>query len=116
VGAPGIEERRIPATRAAEALPSGDLRVLVVGGRRGRRERWGAGPPERWEPAPPSPRVAEEAEERVPGAGAGVPATRRSTEGPVRAAEAFGSAAVVASAATVASAEPSRKRKRGFST
>jgi hypothetical protein len=33
-----------------------------------------------------------------------------------RVAEAFGSAAVAASAATTASAEPSRKRKQGFST
>jgi hypothetical protein len=81
------------------------------------------GPPERWEPAPPSPRAAEPAEERAPRAGTGAPATRQSTEGtapvvvaPARVAEAFGSAAVAASAATTASAEPSRKRKQGFST
>jgi hypothetical protein len=35
---------------------------------------------------------------------------------PVRAAEAYGSAAVATAAATTAPAEPSRKRKWGFST
>jgi hypothetical protein len=33
----------------------------------------GAGHPERWEPAPPSPRAVEAAEEQAPGAGAEVP-------------------------------------------
>jgi hypothetical protein len=40
----------------------------------------------------------------------------RTAEAPARAAEAFGSAAVVTAAATVAPVKPSRKRKRGFST
>jgi hypothetical protein len=51
------------------------------------------------------------------------PAAGRSTEGAahaaevlVRTAEAFGSATVATSAATTALVEPSRKRKRGFST
>jgi hypothetical protein len=84
--------------------------------------------PERWEPAPPSPRAAEAAKGQVSGAGVEVLAARRSTEevvrameAPARAAVAFGSAAAtsrgVATAATgaaAASAEPSRKRKRGF--
>jgi hypothetical protein len=71
----------------------------------------------------PSPRVAEAAEERALGAGAGVPTNKRSTEGTARVAEALTrvteasrSAAVAALAATMASVEPSRKRKRGFST
>jgi hypothetical protein len=36
----------------------------------------GQAPSKRWEPAPPSPRVAEAAEEQVPGAGAEVPTAR----------------------------------------
>jgi hypothetical protein len=66
----------------------------------------------------------------VPGAGAGAPAAERFTEEAVhavevparaaevtaRAAEASGGATVAASVAASAPAEPSRKRKRGFST
>jgi hypothetical protein len=48
----------------------------------------GQAPPERWQPAPPSPRAAESAEEQVPRAGAELPTTRLSTEGAVRATEA----------------------------
>jgi hypothetical protein len=40
----------------------------------------------------------------------------RATEAPVRTAEASGSAMVATAAATTAPVEPSRKRKRGFST
>jgi hypothetical protein len=40
----------------------------------------------------------------------------RAAEAPARIAEASGSAVVVTTGATVAPAEPSRKRKRGFST
>jgi hypothetical protein len=40
----------------------------------------------------------------------------RAAEVPVRAAEASGRAAVATAAATTAPIEPSRKRKRGFST
>jgi hypothetical protein len=72
---------------------------------------------------PPSPRAAEAAEETAPGAGAGAPAARqptgeptRATEAPVRAAEMTGGEAVATLAAATASAEPPRKRKRGFST
>jgi hypothetical protein len=86
--------------------------------------------PERWEPAPPSPRAAEAAEETAPGVGAGAPVTRqpvreaartaevpaRAAEVPARAAEATGGAAVATSAAATTPAEPPRKRKRGFST
>jgi hypothetical protein len=40
----------------------------------------------------------------------------RTAEAPAHAAEASGSAAVATEAATIAPVEPSRKRKRGFST
>jgi hypothetical protein len=84
--------------------------------RKRRRRVMGAGPPERWEPAAPSPRVVEAVEEQAPGAGAEASAVGRSTEEAARAAEASGSATVVTSAAASAPVEPSRKRKRGFST
>jgi hypothetical protein len=91
--------------------------------RKRRKRAIGGRPPERWEPAPPSPRAVEAAEEQAPGEGAEAPTTRRSTEGaarvaeaPVRAAEASGSAAVVTPAAASTPVEPLRKRKRGFST
>jgi hypothetical protein len=76
----------------------------------------GQAPSERWEPAPPSPRAAEAAEEQVPGAGAEVPTARQYTEGAACTAEASGSAAAAVAAATTTPVEPSRKRKRGFST
>jgi hypothetical protein len=44
--------------------------------------------PERWEPAPPSPRATEAAEETAPGAGAGAPVARQPVREAVRAAEA----------------------------
>jgi hypothetical protein len=47
---------------------------------------------------------------------AGAPAAGRSVEEATRAAEASGSVAAVTMGATVAPAETSRKRKRGFST
>jgi hypothetical protein len=89
-----------------------------------------AGPPERWEPAPPSPRTAEAVEEQAPVAGVEAPAAGRSTEEAERvaevsarttevsacAAEASRGATVAESAVASAPAEPSRKRKRGFST
>jgi hypothetical protein len=63
------------------------------------------------------------AEETVPGAGAGAPAAKQLTRGATRVVEALARAAEiaggVAAAAPVAattSAEPPRKRKRGFST
>jgi hypothetical protein len=88
----------------------------------------GQAPPERWEPTPPSPRAAVAAEEQVPGAGAGAPAAEWSTEEaahvaeapahaavvPTRAAEASRGVTVAALAVASALAEPSRKRKRGF--
>jgi hypothetical protein len=71
VGAPGTAGQGIPAARAAGALSPGNLGVLIVGrGRRGRK-RWGASPPERWEPAPPSPRAVEAAEGQAPWGGRG---------------------------------------------
>jgi uncharacterized protein with LGFP repeats len=83
----------------------------------------GGRPPERWEPAPPSLRVVEAIEERAPGAGAGAPATRRSTEEAARVAEApacivevSGGAVAATPAAATASGEPSRNRKRVCST
>jgi hypothetical protein len=45
-----------------------------------------------------------------------VPAARQSAEEAAHAAEVFRSAPVATLAATTASVEPSRKRKRGFST
>jgi hypothetical protein len=83
----------------------------------------GGGPPERWVPAASSPRAVEAAEEQAPVAGADAPATGRSVggvmrvaEAPARAAEVSGSTVVAAAGAAAASAEPSRKRKCGFST
>jgi hypothetical protein len=73
-------------------------------------------PPERWDPSPPSPRGAEAAEEQAPVVHAEAPAAGRSMEEAVRAAEASQSAAAAMTGATAAPAEPSRKRKRGFST
>jgi hypothetical protein len=91
--------------------------------RRRRKKATGGRPPERWEPAPPSPRAVETAEEQVPGAGVEVPAAGRATEEaaraaevPARAAEASGSAMVATLAAASAPTEPSKKRKRRFST
>jgi hypothetical protein len=82
----------------------------------------GRAPPERWEPSPPSPRAAEAGEEMTPGAGAGVPAARqptreatRAAEVPARAVEMAGGAAAATPVAATGSAEPPRKRKRGFS-
>jgi hypothetical protein len=82
----------------------------------------GAGPPERWQPSPPSPRAVK-AEETVPGAGVGALAARqltreatRAAEAPARAAETAGGAAAAALAVATTSTEPPRKRKRGFST
>jgi hypothetical protein len=76
----------------------------------------GQAPSERWEPAPPSPRATETVEEQVPGAGAEMPTARWSTEGAAHAAEASGSAAAAVAATTTAPVDPSRNRKRGFST
>jgi hypothetical protein len=63
------------------------------------------------------------AEEQAPVVSAGAPAAGRSVEeatraaeAQARAAEASGSVAAVIMGATVAPAETSRKRKRGFST
>jgi hypothetical protein len=83
----------------------------------------GRAPPERWEPSPPSPRAAEAAEETASGAGAGAPAAghptgevTRAAEAPTCAVEMVGGEAAATPAAATARAEPSRKRKRGFST
>jgi hypothetical protein len=72
--------------------------------------------PERWEPAPLSPRATEAAEETAPGVGAGAPVARQPMREAVRTAEVTGGAAVVTSAAVTTPVEPPRKRKRGFST
>jgi hypothetical protein len=71
----------------------------------------------------PSPRAAEAAEETAPGAGPGAPAARHPTgeatrvaEAPARTAEMAGGAAAATPVAATTSAEPLRKRKRGFST
>jgi hypothetical protein len=79
--------------------------------------------PERWEPAPPSPRAAEAAEETAPGAGAGALVARQPMREATRAAEArvhtmevTRGAAVATSVAATTPVEPPRKRKWGFST
>jgi hypothetical protein len=79
--------------------------------------------PPRGEPSPPSPRAADAAEETAPGEGTGAPAARqptreatRTAEAPTRTAEIAGGEAVATPVAATASAEPPRKRKRGFST
>jgi hypothetical protein len=85
---------------------------------------------ERWEPAPPSPRATEVAEEIAPGAGAGVPVARqpmreaartageptRTAEAPACAAEVTRGVAVATSVVATTPVEPPRNRKRGFST
>jgi hypothetical protein len=83
----------------------------------------GQAPLERWEPAPPSLRAAEAAEDQAPRAGAKAPAAGRSTEEAAHtaevlahAAEASGSTTVATSAVASAPVEPSRRSKRGFST
>jgi hypothetical protein len=83
----------------------------------------GGGLPPRGGIPRPSPRVVKAAEERAPVVGAEAPATGRSVEetaraaeAPVRAAEASRSVVATVTGAIAASARPSRKRKRGFST
>jgi hypothetical protein len=108
---------------SSRGSPPGDSGEFVVGAGGGRGERWGA-PPERWNPPLPSPRAAEAVDEQVPVAGAKAPTARRSVEEAVHAAEASASAAgvsasaaaVVTTGAVVTPPEPSRKRKRGFSS
>jgi hypothetical protein len=77
-------------------------------------------PPERWEPSPPPPppRTAEAAEETTPGVSAGEPAARQPTREATRVAEAPTRATGTTGGEVVAttSAEPPRKRKRGFSS
>jgi hypothetical protein len=81
----------------------------------------GQAPLERWEPTPP--RREPRRRRRNECLGAGAPAAGRSTEEaahaaevPACTAEASRGAMVAASAVASAPAEPSRKRKRGFST
>jgi hypothetical protein len=90
---------------------------------RRKRRAMGGGPPERWNPSLPSPRAVEAAKEQAPMVGVEAPTAGRSVEdavcaaeAPVSAAGASGSAAAATTGATTASVEPSRKRKRGFST
>jgi hypothetical protein len=114
-GALGAAGRGVPTVRAARTLSPDDRGELVggIGGRRG--ERWGAGPPERWNHMLPSPRAAEATEEQVPVVGGEAPAAGRSVEEAARvvealarAEEASGSAAVATTGTSAASAEPSR--------
>jgi hypothetical protein len=65
----------------------------------------------------------EAAEETAPGVGAGAPVAgqlvreaARAVEAPARAVEVTGCAAAATSVAATTTAEPPRKRKRGFST
>jgi hypothetical protein len=69
----------------------------------------GGDPPERWNPPPPSPWAAEAVEEQTPAAGRSVGEAACATEAPA-------SAMVTTTGATAAPPEPSRKRKRGFSS
>jgi hypothetical protein len=106
-----------------QGLSSPETEEYSLSGEEEEESDGGRAPPERWEPAPPSPRVAEAAEEMTPGAGAGAPAARQPTREATHAAEApacateiaGGAAAATPVAATTPSALP-RKRKRGFST
>jgi hypothetical protein len=84
--------------------------------RRKKRRVMGAGSSREVDSPTPSPRAAEAAEELAPVMGAEAPATGRSVEEAACAAEASGSAVTAVTDVTAASAEPSRKRKRGFST
>jgi hypothetical protein len=52
----------------------------------------------------------------MPGAGAGAPAAKQLTREAPRAAETAGGAVAATPVAATMSAEPPRKRKRGFST
>jgi hypothetical protein len=88
-----------------------------------RRKMRAVPPPEMWNPLPPSPRAAEAAEEQALVAGAEAPAAGQSAEeaahtaeAPASAAGASWSATGVVTGAVRAPPEPSRKRKRGFSS
>jgi hypothetical protein len=63
--------------------------------RRKRNRATGGGPPEKWNPPPPSPWVAEAVVELVPVAGAEAPATRSSVGASAGATEAPAGATVV---------------------
>jgi hypothetical protein len=76
----------------------------------------GWAPAERWDPPPPSPRVIEVAKKQAPAAGVEALAAGRSVEEAARVAKAPASATTVATGAVEAPPEPSRKRKRGFSS
>jgi hypothetical protein len=103
------EQQGLSRPAASEYSPSSEEEEESDGGR---------APPERWDPAPTSPRAAEAVEEQAPGASVEAPAagqsvegTTHSTEALARAAEVSGSAAVATTAATTRPVEPSRKRK-----
>jgi hypothetical protein len=76
------------------------------------------GSPREVEPLPPSPRAAEAAEEIAPAREAtrAAEVPTRTVEAPTHAAETTGGEAVATLTAATTSAEPPRKRKRGFST
>jgi hypothetical protein len=76
--------------------------------RRKRNRATGGGPPEKWNPPPPSPWVAEAVVELVPVAGAEAPATRSSVGGARGRHGGTGGR-------DGGSPEPLRKRRRGFS-
>jgi hypothetical protein len=84
--------------------------------RRRRREMGDGLSPRGGSLRPLSPRAARAAEEATLGAGAGAPIARRPTIEATCTAEATGGEAVATPTAATTSTEPSRKRKRGFST
>jgi hypothetical protein len=116
-GSAGNREVRSSGCASSRGSPPQRLRSTLRRTRRRRRRAMGDGlPPERWEPSPPSPRAAEAAEETAPAARQPTGEVTRAAEAPACAAETTGGEVVATLAAATASAEPPRKRKRGFST
>jgi hypothetical protein len=128
-GAPGAEGRRIPAVRAAGASPQRHQRIRC---RRKKRRRIATGgrpllrggslrPPHREPRRRRRNKRLGRARKRPPPGGLQksrrMPQRcRRAPRRDRRGAEAFGGATVAASAVASAPAEPSRKKKWGFST
>jgi hypothetical protein len=122
MGAPGTEGEEF-RLREQQGLSSPGTSEYSSSDEEEEESDGGRAPPERWEPSPPSPKAAEAEKETAPGAGAGAPAAKHPTgeathaaEAPASAVEMAGGAAVATPMAVTTSAEPPRKRKRGFST
>jgi hypothetical protein len=108
------EEYRLPSSR--DSLPQ-RLRRIRRRRRRRKRRATGGGPLLRGGvPRPRHHGPWGAAAEHAHAMGAGVPAARRSVEEAARAAGAPASTEAATMGATAVPPEPSRKRKRGFST